>query len=291
MDEAGKGYLAVPQEQRARLIHEKARAARRGEVYWLRSYLVDVLDDLELNREGPLVRFVAFAFPHLAARVGWVIPDDHRAIAGELVMRPQDVRRALDRLVEMGRIERITTGGDRLPDGGFQSRLDFSTTEPMPSQGRASSDLEPSQARAEAEPQPWQLRSHAPLDDDPASRGLARAREQSRAERTKDFKAEQTVTSSVGPALPLDSQNGKDPVILGRMIGLVCRGDEASAAILRAEAAGMPEHVLARALESYIGRRPRPANPAGYVINAIRSIAAEAGIVRERVRIEREPPL
>lgn len=287
------GYLAVPQEQRSRLVHEKARARRRGEIHWLRAYIGDVLDDLELNRETITVRFVALAFPMLAARVDWIVPDDPAAIARELGLsrRTQHVAAALDRLVAIGRIERIGIPGTPLPGGGFQGSLDFSTTETTPRRSPDDTETTPTRSQDDAETLPADLRSQASSGTTSASQRLARTRGAEQSREDLERIAEQNALGARASALPDDSLNGQGPVVLGRIIGLACKGDAASAAIVTAEAAGMPEHVLARALESLIGRRPRPANPAGYVVNAIRSIAAENGIVRERARVEREPEL
>lgn len=277
-------YIVVPEHRRARVIHEKARARKRGEILWIRSYIGDLIDDDEIARETVVTRFLDLALVHLAARYSWILQDDPRRLAGVLGMRTQDVRWSLDRLIEIGRIVRIRSA-EKLDDGSVQMTLQaYADAERMPSRPRADSEPMPSGPRPDREPAPAELLNDAASGPLAASTRLA----QSRAEQRREEKATSNASASRGetPALPDDSST-----IVGRIIGLACRGDQASAAIIRSEARGLPDHVLARALESLIGRRPRPTNPAGYIVNALRSIAAENGYVRERAQINREPEL
>lgn len=282
-------YLAVPQAQRDRLLHEKARYRQRGEIRWLRSYLSDALDDSELARQSDTVRLVAILFPAVAARAGWVVEDNRRWLAGQMSMRVSDASRAINRLVELGRIERVA-GGEAFPSGDLQLPLERAISEPYP---EPLSSHTPSDHRAiplaKSEPSQAVLAQRSEAEADSASQRLARARgaEQSREE--KDLQATQSVVSNAASALPDDSMRGGE--IVNRIVAFACRGDTASAGFVRTEAALYPEYVQARALESLLGRRPKPSNPAGYIVNAMRSIAAENGVVRERPRIEREPEL
>jgi hypothetical protein len=253
---AERSYLSVREWARHR--HYSNRA-----LPWIKIH-VERLDDDELTGLPTATRLFADLVLLLAARMDNLIPNDPRRIAGWVAMRPRDVAVAVPQLTACRYLD-VTLGTLWRDSGVVQPQLP--------------------------------LRSDAGLHDDPASDPLALARaralaeKQSRAEKDLSTKAEQRLRVDA-PALPSDTNlNGKGPEILGRIVRLVCKGDEPSAAIVRGEAAGMPEAVLARALESYMGRRPRPANPAGYIVNAIRSIAAEQGIVRERPTIEREPKL
>lgn len=95
-----------------------------------------------------------------------------------------------------------------------------------------------------------------------------------------------TVTSYADAANAIESND-----IVNRIVALVARGQPTSIAVLRYEAAGLPDNLLARALESYRTRHPRPANGAGYVVATLRHLRAESGLPDTRPRIEREPPL
>ena len=76
-----------------------------------------------------------------------------------------------------------------------------------------------------------------------------------------------------------------------RLAGLVSRGDPRSASIIHYEAADLPDSIIARTTESYLARRPRPSNPAGYVVATLRQLRAESGLPDRRVVINREPDL
>jgi hypothetical protein len=96
--------------------------------------------------------------------------------------------------------------------------------------------------------------------------------------------------------MPADRLPDHTPEVLRRLAALACHGKtdadrERSARVIRYEAEGLPENLIARAAESYLTRRPRPRNPAGYVVNTLRELRAESGIPDTRPRIDREPDL
>lgn len=126
-----------------------------------------------------------------------------------------------------------------------------------------------------------------PLPVTPVTPTPARA-PQAEAEKNLSLSNGRSATSRASDALPDDSRG--DPTILGRLVRLGSGGDERSAAVIRHHAAGLPDYALARALESLLGRRPRPRNPAGYVVATLRSLRAELGLP-EPATIEREPSL
>lgn len=266
-------YLTVPEERRARAIHEKARARRRGELHWLRDYIADTLDD-SLPNEALIVRFVDRQFPALAARHGWVIEDDPRRIGALLGLRGDHTRIAIARLIDLGRIIRHA-GGERLSTGDLQLPL---SAEPAPTKRPASAEDSSSQRLAAKDDSPDSAQP-SDTDAEPASQRLAQTRAEQRREELEPQGS--TNGTSVAPATQ---------EIVHRMIALAARGDTHSAGVIRTETQGLPEHALARALESLLGRRPRPRNPAGYLVQTLRSIRAELGL-EPPATIHREPPL
>lgn len=287
-------YLVVPEVQRARVIHEKARAIARGRLDWVRSYLTDVLDDDELAQESIAVRYFAITFVHLAARTGWIVLDDARLIAGRLTMKQQDVRRAIDRLVELGRIDRVQHSV-KLEDGSVQLAFPQDPqARQIGSDVRAASDRQSSGSRAASDRRQKSIEAASAVSDlvagsleGAASTRLAHAREtRAEAEKKEHVPSNGNAASYATAANAIESNE-----IVNRIIALVARGRPQSIAAIQYEAAGLSDHLLARTLESYRGRHPKPTNGGGYVVATLRALRAEAGIPDTRPRIDREPDL
>lgn len=236
---------------------------------WVKLY-VELLDDDVMTGLPAPTQLLAIKLLLLAARMDNLIPNDPRRIAGWTLMRRRDVTVGLAQLHRSDYIE-VISRAQRLPDGSLQ--LPIAAAQPRAGNGDGASTIASTVASSLAS-------AHAR----PRTRGEAEA------ETETDLSARQTSTENhARDALPF-TPNGRDPVLLGRLIGLGARGDERSAAIIRHEAAGLPEHALARCAESLLGRRPRPANPAGYVVATLKSIRAELGIA-PTATIDREPDL
>lgn len=289
-------------------------------VAWIKTYVAGDtdgrrgLDDPTLAALTPTTRLLFELILKLAARHDNLVPNDPRRIAGWLSMRTQDVTRGIDDLVEHGYLEVVnhvttTPGGDvQLPldagapgvstgrstgdgegvDNGSQSRPDVDL---LPTWSRPDPDLIPSQSRPDPSPV-TNGSAHAngltPVDASAMlalTRAGARATEQEQELDLSTSKA--TVLRADAAALPLDSGM---PEALRRLIGLAARGNPHSAAILRHYADGLPESAIGRATESYLGRRPRPSNPGGYVTATLKRLRAEHGLP-EPATIEREPDL
>lgn len=302
-------YLVVTNWRRH--LHYSDRRAK-----WIKAYVSGDddgrrgLDDDVLTALPLSTRLFLELFLKLAARMDNFVPFDAVRIAGWITMRRQDVARAILELVDEGYLDvvadvKVTGNGDlQLPLGaaagaGEKPGDGPSRHRPDP---RADDDLTPDLTPGRPPTRPpaeggadfARLAVEEAFGAIPASDALEPTRAGARAaEQDRDLEG---VTSNAAStrdaaarALPDDSVENP---LLGRIVALACRGDVKSAAIVRAEARGMPEHVLAQALESLVGRRPRPANPGGYVVRAIRSIAEEAGIRRpDRATIDREPDL
>lgn len=205
-------YLVVPQERRDRAVHEKARAARRGELRWLRSYLSDVLDAEDLFGEPLTVRFLDLALLHLAARSDWMVLLDSRAIAGRFGVRGRDVKPAIARLLELRRFELVYVG-ETTAQGVQPALFAPSTPGEKPGDNRAAATVqEPSRSHAGTVQKP--RRSHpdvtrlADTTAQPsrgetlaASQRLPQRREEKR--RTEDL-ASRTTLSAEDERLPAD---------------------------------------------------------------------------------------
>lgn len=301
-------YLVVTNWRRH--LHYSDRRAK-----WIKAYVAGDddgrrgLDDDVLTGLPVATRLFAELFLKLAARMDNFVPFDARRIAGWVVMRPQDVSRAILELVDEGYLEVVSdvkvAGNGELqlpltaPPGAGEKPGDRSRPAPNGARPDPVADPDLTSTSPPSRPRPGPIADTVRLSLEAASRGNpasdtleltragARAAEQDRDLETSTSKA--TVLEDAAPALPFDSV--ENPLV-GRIIALACRGDAKSASIVRREAQGMPEHVLAQALESLIGRRPRPANPGGYIVGAIRHIAHEAGIARPTpATIDREPDL
>lgn len=190
-------YLAVPEHRRDRAIHEKARLARRGELRWIRSYLDD-LDEDALFGEPAAVRFLDLAIVHLAARQGWLVLYDSRAIAGRFGLRGREVKAALERLVELRRFELIHAERPGDKPGEIQPSL-FPGV--LPASLRDTSGVAPASSRhtpgvPAASPSPTEPSG---AEAESASQPLARARE-SRAEERREVPSR--ATSKEDDALP-----------------------------------------------------------------------------------------
>lgn len=86
-----------------------------------------------------------------------------------------------------------------------------------------------------------------------------------------------------GAALPSDRET------VNRLAAIAARDDPQSQTIIHRYATGLPDAAIARTIESYLGRRPRPRNPAGYVVSTLKSLRAEYGL--ETATIDQEPDL
>lgn len=297
-------YLLVPKHRQDRLVHEKARTRAGQPLYWLRSYMVDVLEDQELIGETPFVRFVSILVEHLAASSGWKVLDDPRRLAGRFGVSPKHLKPALARLVEIGRLHRLTEAVV-LEGGGLQMRLspsDYAGLEgPFPQPGdnqpiRNESRTDPERIPVESGTDPGDSRSHAASVAESASRSLAQSRAEQKGLELKgkatpreDPADAHVSTETETPALPITS-TPSNPLLI-RLIGLACKGEKASASLIRYEAQGLPDHALARCIEALITRRPRPRNPAGYVVQTLRGIRDELGLARPAVAADREPEI
>lgn len=290
-------YLLVPKRRQDRLVHQKARQRPGEPLPWFRVYRDDLLGDPELAGESPFVRFVSLLIEAYAQPHGWRVKDDARLLAGRLGVSPKHLRPAIDRLVEIGRLHRLTAAV-ALEDGSLQMRLSTDDYQGLEGPFPQATDPEPIRNRSGTNPERIRLESRT---DPPTPRSEAAPRAiddsaalpQSRAEqREKDLEAEQSptrlkpdVVSDETETLALPSANP----ILNRLIARACQGEKTSASIIRYEAEGLPDAAIARTLESLIARRPRPANPAGYVVNTLRSIRTELGAPRDVVAFDREP--
>lgn len=279
--------LTLPKTIRDRLVHEKARVRTGKPLYWLRWYL-DELDDFDLQREPPVTRLVARDLPLLIVRGNWYVPDDPRWIAGRLSLRTEDVKRAVHRLTGLDRIVRVhaqITPNGLLQPSLFSDAVVERPPEPLTSQLRPDPLADP-QAVTNAFAQPSRvdelLASHERVSESPRQ-------EQNREELPSNDNNGSGGDDAYVP-MPVDT----NPIVQ-RLAGLVCRGTPAqrarSAAVIRYEAEGLPDSLIARAVESYMTRRPRPGNPGGYVVETLRKIRAESGLPDQRARIDREPDL
>lgn len=123
---------------------------------------------------------------------------------------------------------------------------------------------------------------------------LARARTEAEAEQ-ESFKQEQRLLQDPDDngrplLLPLDTNAGEElREIVRRLIAYAAGGDPHSAAILRAEATGLPDAAIGRVHESARTRTPPPRNRAGYIVNALRAERTALGLppaTRPRPRAE-----
>lgn len=278
-------FLAVPQKRRERATHDKARSLRRGDLKWIRSYVGD-LDD-ELFGEPATVRFLDDAILRLAAASGWIITADPRTIAGRVGLRAGHVKAAIDRLVELGRYELIPHA-DRLPDdGSVQMRLPAldqppaATVEQLSSSGQVVVEQRSSSGKAAAAVM-------AQIDSSLESAlENASTRQEQEQRRSKASTSNGTVTSYAA-AVAIAGEDERE--IVNRLAALAARGDPRSAAVIRYECIGLPDAIVARAIESYRGRSPRPTG-GGYVVNTLRALRTEQGLPDARPKIEREPEL
>lgn len=281
-------YLVVTSWRRH--LHYSDRRAK-----WIKAYVSGDddgrrgLDDDVLTGLPIATRLFLELFLKLAARMDNFVPFDARRIAGWVVMRPQDVSRAILELVDEGYLEVVSdvkvTGNGELqlpltaPAGAGEKPVE--KREPTSSRHRPDPIADPdlTSSRPPSRPRPDHVAAtiesslSAAQKANPASETLELTRAGARAAEQEvevDLHKQAVQLHAGANGLPQESH------ILGRIIALTCRGDTRSAHVIRKEAAGHTEHVLARALESYLNRRPRPANPGGYIVQTIRSIAAEA---------------
>lgn len=280
-------HLSVPQHRRDRATHEKARSLRAGELRWVRVY-TDDLD--ELAGESVTVRFLDTAIVQLASKRGWTLPYDHRRIAARLELRATDAAKAIRRLLHLSRLELVHVTDDLAASGNLQIGLDL---RPLPqgveTKSVSSHDTVSTHVSVESQ------HGHDTVTTDVSAQVADSLRSvdpqpghQTRAEAEK----KEHVPSNGNAASYAAAANAVESnEIVNRIIALVARGRPQSIAAIQYEAAGLPDHLLARALESYRGRHPRPTNGGGYIVATLRSLRAEAGIPDTRPRIEREPDL
>lgn len=292
-------YLSIPQHRRDRATHEKARSLRPGELRWTRWY-TDDLD--ELAGEPLSVRFLDEALVKLASKRGWRIPNDPRRIAGRLELRPSDVSKAISRLLTLQRLDLIDVPDELSTATDVQIGLDLHGSDPstdppsdlpsdppsdLPTQRQVTSAVNAESAHSVSAQVQASLESVAPseLTHLPQKRGTEQEQEQ---EQEKAFTSNGTVASYDARATGV--ANAQDREIVNRLIGLTCRGNHKSADVVRYECVGLPDSAIARTIESYLGRIPRPSG-AGYAVNTLRALRTELGLTDTRPRVQREPKL
>ena len=285
-------WLVIPEHRVKRLVHEQARVfAGERRLHWIRVWLTDVDN---LAGESPMAQFLDLSLPLLAAASGaWKVPNDPRWIAARFGVRTRDVGPALRRLIELDRLELVTDPASQPLADPAQPRLFGSGPAEPPRDHRATTARPPRDPGTTPTVTP--PGAEAPTTSQDAaetashSRALCSPRaEQSRAEglvraeRTPDTPDEPAAT--VPPPCPQnDSTN--TPESLRRLAALAARGKpEDQAQILRA-GNGLPEAAIGRAFEAYLERRPRPRNPAGYVVATLKAIRAERSAVDPEPRL------
>lgn len=216
---------------------------------WVKFH-VKFLDDADLADLRRDSRLVAALLLLVAARTDNRIPDSPRIIAGWTNLPTRTVGIAMKELEKIGYVSlRNETEAETKMAQLGQERLDLASGSLAED---ASARVRP-RARGEAETDKEELPSNA------------------------------TSTSDDEPALP-----GR-PEPLERLIDECGARNTPSERAIRAIGEPMPEHVQARALESFRGRQPRPDNPIGYAIGCLKAIAADTG--RDTPTIDREPPI
>lgn len=265
-------YLAVPLHRQERAVVEKARSARRGELRWIRSYADDVLDDLFGEPIG--LRFIDVALLALASKSGWLIPYDTRWLAGKIGVRGREVKPAVERLLTLGRLELVTASDDNRNGQGVQPAL-FASGYP---QVQDPPGTTPGSARDHSgdTPEITTPQQESGLERDSWRNGAAQNRTREEIDLDKPVRQETEEPSGI-------STETSNPVT-ARLVAIAkIPAGTPSARFVATETEGLPDAAIVSVIESYLRKRPRPANPAGWIVNALRA--------QRRDRRDPEPPL
>jgi hypothetical protein len=213
---------------------------------WVKFH-VKFLDDGDLAGQRRDTRLVAALLLLVAARTENQIPDNPRIVAGWMNLPTRTVAQSMKELEKIGYISfrNETEAEARMAQQGQNRLFDASNVYADDASARAR----------------------------PRTRGETETEEQDLP--SSGFSSKPARDPAPPPtALPINT-NGL--TTLEKLIH-EAGGDPSSAGVIRAAAEGKPEAVIATARESLTGRRTRQPplqNPAGYVVNAIRKIAAE----------------
>lgn len=294
-------HLSFPQDRRDRATSTKARSLQGDALRWARVYAED-LDDLA--GEAPIVRFLDDALLRLGSKRGWLLPYDHRRIANRLTLPTRHVKPAIERLLELGRLELIEASDELSTGGNVQLGLGVSvaagSSQGTPQGRRSTETVSSPGAGAGAESvSTLSAQIQASLDAAGATQGATvGATEGATAGpqgvgvgEERAFTSNGTVARPPAREVSATSATPHSRDIINKLTDLVCRGEHSSIEIIRHEAAGLPDAAIARTIESCTSRRPRPRDLASYAVGTLRALRTEMGITDTRPRIDREPQL
>jgi hypothetical protein len=251
--DAPRSYLQITNWRRFQHYHDQTTPK------WVKFY-TSTLEDGSLLDQTIATRLLASLLLLVAARTQNQIPDSAKIVAGYVQLPTKTVTTSLKHLEKIGFLERVfLTDSERRMAQTGQLRLVSSRENLEQAEEKSSPRVRP-RTRGETEAETERPTSNATSTSNPAS-----------------------ATPDQPRALP----GGPEP--LEQLIDESGARGTSSERTMRAIAHGKPEHVHARALESFRGRQPRPDNPIGYAIQCLRLIAADTG--RQTTKITREPEL